>query len=214
MPRDDWREQDEERRARFARMRDRDDFGQADYSTDYGYDPRRRTGYRADEAASFRGDDYGQADYSRDYAYDPERGRAYRRFSDDDRDYGQRMDAGEYRRTDDPVDPAPPEAHRSWRERAGGFFGGRDRDEERRARRHGPSDRVLWAVIVERLEDERRLDLRDVDVVVEDAEVTLNGTVRRKEDRRRIEDIADIDGVRHVQNNLRVRDRDRGWTFI
>ncbi|MDB5467873.1 MAG: hypothetical protein JWQ46_2635, partial [Phenylobacterium sp.] len=48
--------------------------------------------------------------------------------------------------------------------------------------------------------------------IVENAEVTLNGTVRRKEDKRRIEDIADIDGVRHVQNNLRVRDR--GWTFI
>ena len=35
----------------------------------------------------------------------------------------------------------------------------------------------------------------------------LNGAVRRKVDKRRIEDIADIDGVRHVQNNLRVRDR-------
>jgi len=42
-------------------------------------------------------------------------------------------------------------------------------------------------------------------VMVDNGEVTLNGTVRRKPDRRRIEDIADIDGVRHVQNNLRVR---------
>lgn len=216
MPRDDWRERDEERRERAVRERGRDDFGQADYSTDYGYDPRRRAGYRADEATSFRSDDYGQADYSRDYAYDAERGRAYRRFSDDDRDYGRRMDAGEYPRADEPRDLERPDGGRSWMERAGGFFGGRDRDrtEEQRARRRGPSDRVLWAVIVERLEDERRLDLRDVDVVVEDGEVTLNGTVRRKEDRRRIEDIADIDGVRHVQNNLRVRDRDRGWTFL
>ncbi|WP_334163476.1 BON domain-containing protein [Phenylobacterium sp.] len=219
MPRDDWRERDDERRERFGRVRDRDDFGQADYSTDYGYDPRRRAGYRADEAASFRSDDYGQADYSSDYAYDQERGRAYRRFSEDDRDYdrdyGRRMDAGDYRRDDerrDLRDHDRTDGGRSWMERAGGFFGGRDRTDERPARRRGPSDRVLWAVIVERLEDERRLDLRDVDVVVEDAEVTLNGTVRRKEDRRRIEDIADIDGVRHVQNNLRVRDR--GWTFI
>jgi osmotically-inducible protein OsmY len=69
---------------------------------------------------------------------------------------------------------------------------------------------VLWAVIVERLEDERRLDLRDVEVLVENGEVTLNGTVRRRDDKRRIEDIAEIDGVRHVQNNLRVRDRG-GW---
>jgi osmotically-inducible protein OsmY len=68
-------------------------------------------------------------------------------------------------------------------------------------------------VIVERLEDERGLDLRDVEVVVEDAEVTLNGRVRRKDDKRRIEDIADIDGVENVQNNLRVGDRPR-WTFL
>jgi len=72
---------------------------------------------------------------------------------------------------------------------------------------------VLWAVIVERLEDERGLDLRDVEVIVQDAEVTLNGHVRRRADKRRIEDIADIDGVRHVQNNLRVHDRGH-WTFL
>jgi osmotically-inducible protein OsmY len=64
---------------------------------------------------------------------------------------------------------------------------------------------VLWAVIVERLEEERGLDLGDLELLVDDGEVTLNGTVRRKADKRRIEDIADIDGVRHVQNNLRVR---------
>jgi osmotically-inducible protein OsmY len=66
-------------------------------------------------------------------------------------------------------------------------------------------------VIVERLEDERGLDLRDVEVRVEDAEVTLNGTVRRKVDKRRIEDIADLDDIRHVQNNLRVREGLRRW---
>jgi osmotically-inducible protein OsmY len=37
--------------------------------------------------------------------------------------------------------------------------------------------------------------------------------VRRKDDKRRVEDIADIRGVRHVQNNLRVRDRGH-WTFL
>lgn len=147
--------------------------------------------------------DYGQADYSNDWAYDPDEG-PYRRFSPDDPEYGRRMDAGDYRPTEGPP--------RSWKDRAGAFFSpapGRERVPERR----GPSDRVLWAVIVERLEDERRLDLRDVEVIVEDREVTLNGTVRRKEDKRRIEDVADIDGIRHVQNNLRVRGRDH-WTFL
>lgn len=219
MAREDWRDEDRERDRRWRmERRDRDDFGQADYSTDYAYDPRHRTGYRADEDIRARGDDYGQADYTNDWAYDPERGRPYRRFSDEDRGYDaadRRYDAGDGR------------AHgpsRSWMDRAGQFLGGgggrrhedesRYEDDRRARRRRGPSDRVLWAVIMERLEDERRLDLRDVDVLVEDGEVTLNGTVRRKEDKRRIEDIADVEGVRHVQNNLRVRDRDRGWTFL
>ena len=201
---DDRRHRDEGPRPG-ADPRDRRDFGQADYSRDYGYDPRRHTGYRAEEDISPRGEDYGQADYSTDWAYDRERG-PYRKFSEADRDYGRRMDSGDYQ----PVD-APP---RSWRDRAGAFFaGGQVREREREPRRRGPSDRVLWAVIVERLDDERRLDLRDVEVIVEDCEVTLNGTVRRKEDKRRIEDVADIDGVRHVQNNLRVRGRDH-WTFL
>jgi len=85
--------------------------------------------------------------------------------------------------------------------------------EHRQARRDGPSDRVLWAVIMERLDDERRLDLREVEVEVRNGEVTLNGVVRHKADKRRIEDVADIQGVRNVQNNLRVRERGR-WTFL
>jgi osmotically-inducible protein OsmY len=221
MARDDWRERDDGRSERRERPQARDDFGQADYSNDYGYDPRRRVGYRADENATFRGEDYGQADYSTDYGFDPNRGVGYRRFSNEDRDYGRRADSDERR------EPRYEDDHRegrSLRERASGLFGGRraahdDVDDQRSVsergshRRRGPSDRVLWAVIVERLEDERRLDLRDVEVVVEGGEVTLNGTVRRKDDKRRIEDIADIDGVRHVQNNLRVREGGR-WTFI
>jgi len=152
MRREEWRDLESERLRRL-RDRDRDDYGQADYSNLYGYDPRTRSGYRA---------------------------------YDDGRPY-------------DDVGPAP---RRSWDE------------EPRRARRDGPSDRVLWAVIMERLDDERRLDLRDVQVEVHDGEVTLNGMVRHKGDKRRIEDIADIEGVRNVQNNLRTREHSRRWTFL
>jgi hypothetical protein len=199
--RDARRDRDAGRARRPTETRDADDFGQADYSMDYGYDARRRAGYRAEDDRRPLSEDYGQADYSNDYAYDPERGRAYRRFSEDDRDYS--------RPADDRRDYARDADRRSFMDRAGEFFSGSPRrdDDVRAARRRGPSDRVLWAIIVERLEDERRLDLRDVDVIVENGEVTLNGTVRRKEDKRRIEDVADIDGVRHVQNNLRVRER-------
>ena len=75
------------------------------------------------------------------------------------------------------------------------------------------SDQVLRAVIAQRLEDELELDLRGVEVIVGNAEVTLNGRVRHKADKRRIEDVADITGVRHVQNNLRVHEHG-DWTFF
>jgi hypothetical protein len=198
MAREDWQEREEYRRRMSPRDRYREDFGQADYSEDYGYDARTRTGRyvegRPDE------EDFGQADYSTDYAYDPESRSGYRRQTVDDRDYARRMNDGDYR---------PGEPSRSWVDRAGAFLSG---DARAPRRRRGPSDRVLWAVIVERLED-ARLDLRDVDVIVEDAEVTLNGRVRHKADKRRIEDLADVEGVRHVQNNLRVRDHAH-WAFL
>ena len=231
MPRDHMRD---DRRERWEAARDRrpatprDDFGQADFSNDYSYDPDRRAGYRAADESTLGRDDYGQADYSKDYAFDPDSGQGYRRYAAENRDYdaglppdrsyGRRMDEGDYPRPaadrsriePDYGERSPGERGRSWVDRAGAFFGGREEGGAVR-RRRGPSDRVLWAVIVERLEDERGLDLRDVEVLVEDAEVTLNGTVRRKDDKRRIEDIADLDGVRHVQNNLRLRDGGRRW---
>jgi hypothetical protein len=166
MEREDWRDLEAERLRRL-RDRDRGDFGQADYSNLYGYDPRTRSGYKAY-------DDGRLAD-------DPRAPPEPRRYDDEVRRY----------RDDGP---------------------GVDRD-PRRARHGAPSDRVLWAVIMERLDAERRLDLRDVKVEVLDGEVTLFGTVRHKGDKRRIEDVADIDGVRNVQNNLRVREHSR-WTFL
>jgi hypothetical protein len=201
MPREDWQDREAERRR--TAPRDHDDYGQADYSSDYGYDPRSRSGYRAEEDIRPRTDDFGQADYSADYAYDRDRG-AYRRYSPDDPAYVRRTDDGDDRRAVQP---------RSWLDRAGAFLSPGPRAETRPPRRRGPSDRVLWAVIVERLEDERGLDLRGVEVIVQDAEVTLNGRVRRRADKRRIEDVAEIDGVRHVQNNLRVHDHGH-WTFL
>jgi hypothetical protein len=155
MRREDIRDLEAERLRRL-RDRDRDDFGQADYSNTYGYDPRTRSGYQA---------------------YDDGRPGPVR-------------------------DMGPDRPSTDWDY------------EHRRARRDGPSDRVMWAVIMERLHDERRLDLREVEVEVHDGEVTLNGFVRHKADKRRIEDIADIDGIHNVQNNLRTRERNRRWTFL
>lgn len=139
-----------------------------------------------DAAPKARTEDYGQADYSTEYAYDPDRRVGYRRADGE----GSRFE--DYRTDYAMAEGAAPE---------GRTFA------ERGRKREGHSDRVLWAVIVERLEDERRLDLSDVQVLVQDGEVTLNGTVKHKADKRRIEDIADIDGVKNVQNNLRPREK-------
>jgi hypothetical protein len=199
MAREDWSDRNERDRDDERERRRADDFGQADYSTRYGYDPERRTGYRTDSRSV--PDDYDRAG--------PDR------LGPGEREYVRRLDAGDYRRDDLPRDEPQRNEGRSWADRAGAFFSGSGAArEEAPRRRRGPSDRVLWAVISERLEDERRLDLSDVEVLVENAEVTLNGTVRRKEDKRRIEDIADIDGVDHVQNNLRVRQANRSWGFL
>lgn len=172
MRREEWRGRDEALHRRL-RGHDLEDYGQADYSDLYGYDPERRSGYRA-----------------YDDGREPTVHRERPHFAEPARHGG------------DPY---------AYEDRPLRGHDGRDH----RTRRGAPSDRVLWAVIMERLDDERRLDLRDVEVDVYDGEVTLNGWVKHKADKRRIEDIADVDGVRNVQNNLRVRDKDhRRWTFL
>jgi len=206
MARQDWYDREDEAR-RMARRRDRDDFGQADYSPDYGYDADNRSGYRVDRDRRASGVyDFGQADYSDDYAYDDAERRGFRRRADGaPYDADRRFDEGpRYDRAGE---------SRSWTERAGDFFTGRHRGETYESRSRRPSDRALWEVIVNRLERQSHVDLREVEVLVEDREVTLNGRVHSKADKRRIEDIADIDGVRHVQNNLRVREHSH-WTFL
>jgi hypothetical protein len=183
-----------------ARRRLEADYGQADYSRDYAYDPAHRRGYRAadDEVEH---DDFGLADYSEDYAYDPVHRRGYRREAYDSRDYDRA-----------PYDRDPYEAGEAGREHSDERRSWADRTGEGRSswfgRRHNvPSDRVIWAVVTQRLANARGLDDSDIEVQVHNSEVTLNGTVRDREDKRRAEDLAELRGVPHVQNNLRVRRR-------
>ncbi|HYG25322.1 MAG TPA: BON domain-containing protein [Caulobacteraceae bacterium] len=208
----------ERRRADFDRPQD--DFGQADYSSDYGYDPRTRTGYRAYDDGVDRGD-FGQADFSKDYAYDEHRREPYRR-SDPEarRDHEGDWHYAEERHGDRRnwhfaegrrADPRPDDGRedRSWfdqaRDRVEGFFGGAaGASQADRAAREHRRDRVIWAVITGRLDHERRLDPRHIEVLVQGSEVTLNGTVRSRDEKRLAEDLADVRGVTHVQNNLRI----------
>lgn len=107
---------------------------------------------------------------------------------------------------------------RSWAHRAGAFLSGRDPSQvetrpPRGPNRSGPSDRLLSAIIAERLAEARSMDTSRVEVIVEEGEVYLSGWVRRWGDRRRIEDIVAMEGVRHVKNDLRIGNRGP-WTFI
>lgn len=86
----------------------------------------------------------------------------------------------------------------------------RERDEHRG---RGPkgytrSDERIREDVNDRLTDDGWLDASDIEVQVSASEVTLTGEVASREEKRRAEDIADaISGVKHVQNNLRIKDR-------
>lgn len=68
------------------------------------------------------------------------------------------------------------------------------------------SDERLLEEINERLTLHDDLDASEISVAVEKREVTLNGTVSSREEKRLAEDIAeDVTGIDHVQNNLRVQ---------
>jgi CBS domain-containing protein len=70
------------------------------------------------------------------------------------------------------------------------------------------SDERIREDISERLTDDAMLDASEIEVQVQNREVTLTGTVRDRNERRRAEDLAEsVSGVSHVQNNLRVGQR-------
>lgn len=168
-------------------------YGNSGYgSAGYGNDYNRNRGY--DEDAN---EDYGTGSYGYGYGY----GRRYDR--DRDRNWGTNRNRDWWDKTKDEVS--------SW-------FG--DDEAERRRRMdkkmgahkgRGPkgyirSDERIKEDINDRLSDDSFLDATDIDVTVNDGEVTLSGTVENRIDKRRAEDLAeDISGVKNVQNQLRVK---------
>jgi hypothetical protein len=67
------------------------------------------------------------------------------------------------------------------------------------------SDERIREDVNDRLTDDSWVDASEVEVRVQGGEVTLDGRVRTRDDKRRAEDIAErVSGVSHVQNNLRV----------
>ena len=114
---------------------------------------------------------------------------------------------------------------RGFLERAGdevrSWFG--DEDAERRRMRdsrdsdqgyhrgRGPknyqrSDDRIRDDVNDRLTDDPHVDASEIEVAVQNREVTLTGTVSTRFEKRHAEDIAEsVSGVAHVQNNLRVQ---------
>jgi BON domain len=88
-----------------------------------------------------------------------------------------------------------------------------DWPESGRHRGRGPrgytrSDERIREDVSDRLTDDPALDASDIEVSVAACEVTLGGHVESRWAKRRAEDLAEtVSGVRHVQNNLRVRAR-------
>lgn len=147
------------------------------------------SGYRS-------GESYGSG---RDYDYDRDRyGRGSQGYGNEDRGWWDRAS----------------DAVASW-------FGDEDAerrrrmDEQREYRRgRGPknyrrSDERIKEDVNDRLSDDYYIDASDVEVAVENAEVTLTGTVKSRTDKRRVEDIAEsVSGVTNVENRLRVKQYD------
>jgi hypothetical protein len=68
-----------------------------------------------------------------------------------------------------------------------------------------PADDHIRAEVRHRLDEDPRIDARDISVFAKDGTVTLSGPVRGQREKRQSEDVAShVPGVRGVHNNLRV----------
>lgn len=67
------------------------------------------------------------------------------------------------------------------------------------------SDERVLEELNDRFTDDHELDASSIEVTVKNGEVTLSGTVQKRQDKRRAEDIAEsISGVNNVENRIRV----------
>lgn len=206
-----------ERDERFSRggggyaRRDRDYGSEEGYgsSGSYNYGPARVTNNQGRGFRSFTSEDQGGRDFvaggSRPYG-----------------GYGRGLGSGSARYASGYYDAEPHRGHtdayrdRGFWDRAGdevaSWFGDEDAAHRREMDHSGRgpqgynrSDERILEDACDNLTDDWGVDARNIQVTVENAEVTLDGTVDSRRAKRRAEDCVDrISGVRHVQNNLRV----------
>ncbi|WP_375289869.1 SWFGD domain-containing protein [Qipengyuania sp.] len=164
----------------------------------------------------FRPDDFGGEDYS-DGRYGSNRGSGYR-----SRNYGAGS-YGMYSGSGSMGSRGYDRDERGFFDKAGdevmSWFGDEDAERRRRMdhRGRGPanyerSNERLLEDACERLTHDSRVDATNINVTCADNEVTLDGTVTSRSAKRRAEDVVhDITGVKHVQNNLRIKNNDSNY---
>lgn len=199
--------------------RARDDYGErGEYEADRHYGPSRYDNRFDRGFQPFTGEDQGGRDFVRGGGgpyggYGAGFGGGYSDYGPASREYGVSQQPaygyrGDYRRDE-----------RGFFDRAGdeiaSWFGDEDaaRRRELDHRGRGPghytrSDERILEDACDSLTDDWQVDARNVQVTVNEGEVTLDGTVDNRAAKRRAEDCVEwISGVKHVQNNLRVQDR-------
>ncbi|MBJ2149801.1 BON domain-containing protein [Paracoccus sp. IB05] len=215
----------------YDQPRSREDEAETRFRTGSEWDRDRRDSERAPGRAH---DDYGRQDYGRGEYERQDYGRPDRGQQDSGHAYGfarheRRYDEEGRNRSEDAGWTR--ESQGGFRESAGsppyvaGFpprsydagmyaaFQGQGRDEPRGFRGHGPkdykrSDERMREDVCDRLADADAVDARGISVEVANGEVTLSGHVSSRQAKRAAEDaVENCSGIVHVQNNLRIRDR-------
>lgn len=189
--------------------RDRDGDRNPSYGSRHSAGRFAASNYREHEPAgfgSFTSNDFGGRDFS-GLSHD-RAGRPYTGFGNQAPGYSAY--GGSRREYDD--------GERGWLDRAGDEIASWFGDEEAARRREqdhsgrGPSgyirsDQRILEDVSDELTRDWRVDATNITVTVQDGEVTLDGTVPSRSQKRRAEDISDdVSGVKNVQNNLRVQD--------
>jgi osmotically-inducible protein OsmY len=189
----------------------RSEFGRGGYEGSYGAEDDQRDARIVERGSSMYGA-YGREFPARRYpggyggypgTWNP-REENWRGQSRRDRNWRDEGERGMWDRASDEV--------ASW-------FGDEEAERRRemdRFRGHGPknyarSEERIREDVCDRLTVDASVDASDIEVKVAGNEVTLSGTVPNRMQRRRAEDCAeDVSGVKHVQNNLRVKEQEFG----
>jgi hypothetical protein len=174
-----------------------DDRNQDQHGARY-WEPRRNR--RRDGDQRLQRGDY----YDPDHEY---RTRRYQRDSDRE-PYGERPMPGEYadRGRDRHITRQQADEEHAWADPSAWYGEGRYRGVGPKG--YVRSDERIREIVCDDLMDDPWLDASRIEVTVEDAEVTLSGSVDSRDAKRLAEDLVErAGGVKQVQNNLRVEVR-------